>query len=36
VSASVADGPRSRIFTQAHNRMHSFRGLLHWMLEVNA
>jgi ornithine carbamoyltransferase len=36
VSASVADGPRSRIFTQAHNRMHSFRGLLSWLLEVNA
>jgi ornithine carbamoyltransferase len=36
VSASVADGPRSRIFKQAHNRLHSFRGLLHWMLEVNA
>jgi ornithine carbamoyltransferase len=35
VSASVADGPRSRIFKQAHNRLHSFRGLLHWMLEVN-
>jgi ornithine carbamoyltransferase len=36
VSASVADGPQSRIFLQAHNRMHSFRGLLSWLLEVNS
>jgi ornithine carbamoyltransferase len=36
VTASVADGPQSRIFTQAHNRMHSFRGLLSWLLEVNS
>ena len=35
VSASVADGPQSRIFTQAHNRMHSFRGLVSWLVEVN-
>jgi ornithine carbamoyltransferase len=34
-AASVVDGPRSRIFQQAHNRMHSFRGLLSWLLEVN-
>jgi ornithine carbamoyltransferase len=35
-SASVVDGPRSRIFQQAHNRMHSFRGLLSWLIEVNS
>ena len=35
VSASVADGPQSRIFPQAHNRMHSFRGLISWLMEVN-
>lgn len=35
VTASVADGPQSRIFIQAHNRMHSFRGLVSWLLEVN-
>ena len=34
-AASVVDGPRSRIFEQAHNRMHSFRGLLSWLVEVN-
>ncbi|MGI8662705.1 MAG: ornithine carbamoyltransferase [Acidimicrobiales bacterium] len=34
-SASVVDGERSRIFRQAHNRMHAFRGLLHWLVEVN-
>jgi len=35
VAASVADGPQSRIFVQAHNRMHSFRGMLSWLVEVN-
>jgi ornithine carbamoyltransferase len=34
-AASVVDGPRSRIFEQAHNRMHSVRGLLSWLVEVN-
>jgi ornithine carbamoyltransferase len=33
VAASVADGPQSRIFPQAHNRLHSFRGLLRFLLE---
>jgi ornithine carbamoyltransferase len=33
VSAAVADGERSRIYRQAHNRMHAFRGLLHWLVE---
>jgi ornithine carbamoyltransferase len=27
----VLDGPRSRIWPQAHNRMHSMRGLLLWL-----
>jgi ornithine carbamoyltransferase len=36
VSASVADGEQSRIFQQARNRMHSFRGLLSWLVEVNS
>jgi ornithine carbamoyltransferase len=35
VSASVVDGAMSRVYRQAHNRMHSFRGLLSWLLEVN-
>jgi ornithine carbamoyltransferase len=35
VATSVADGPQSRIFVQAHNRLHSFRGLLSWLLEAN-
>jgi len=34
-AASVVDGPHSRIFEQAHNRMHSFRGLLSWLVEIN-
>ena len=33
VAASVADGPQSRIFPQAHNRLHAFRGLLRFLLE---
>jgi ornithine carbamoyltransferase len=33
VAASVVDGPRSRVILQAHNRLHSFRGLLAWLLE---
>jgi len=35
VAASVADGAQSRMFRQAHNRLHAFRGLLSWLLEVN-
>jgi ornithine carbamoyltransferase len=35
VSASVMDGPQSRVFRQAHNRMHSARGLFSWLVEVN-
>jgi ornithine carbamoyltransferase len=33
VSASVADGPQSVVFAQAHNRLHSMRGLLAWLLD---
>ena len=32
VSATVIDGPRSLVFSQAHNRMHAFRGLVVWLL----
>jgi ornithine carbamoyltransferase len=35
VAASVADGPQSRIFPQAHNRLHAFRGLLRFLVEGN-
>jgi ornithine carbamoyltransferase len=34
VSASVIDGPQSRVFTQGHNRMHAARGLLAFLLGV--
>jgi ornithine carbamoyltransferase len=33
VSAGVVDGPQSRVVAQAHNRLHSFRGLLSWLLD---
>ncbi len=33
VTAAVVDGPRSRVFPQAHNRLHAFRGLLRFLLE---
>jgi L-lactate dehydrogenase (cytochrome) len=33
VAASVADGPQSVMFPQAHNRLHAFRGLLRFLLE---
>jgi ornithine carbamoyltransferase len=32
-AASVVDGPQSRMILQAHNRLHSMRGLLSWVLE---
>jgi ornithine carbamoyltransferase len=34
VAASVIDGPRSRVIEQGHNRMHSARGLLAFLLGV--
>jgi len=33
VAADVADGPQSRIWPQAENRMHTARGLLSWLSE---
>lgn len=33
VAASVVDGSQSVAFTQAHNRLHAFRGLLRFLLE---
>jgi len=35
VAAEVIDGPASVVIAQAHNRMHAFRGLVWWLLEVN-
>ena len=34
VSAEVIDGPRSAVWRQAENRMHSARGALAWMMGV--
>ncbi len=31
ITASVLEGPRSRVWQQAANRMHALRGLLHWL-----
>ncbi len=33
VTSEVLDSPQSRAFQQAHNRMHTFRGLLTWLCE---
>ena len=33
VEAGVMDGPNSRVFEQAHNRLHSARGLLAWIFQ---
>jgi ornithine carbamoyltransferase len=33
VAASVVDGWQSVVFAQAHNRLHSVRGLLSWLIE---
>lgn len=32
VTVDVIDGPQSRIYEQAENRMHAQKGLLHWLL----
>jgi len=32
VTADVIDGPQSRIYQQAENRMHAQKGLLYWLL----
>ena len=36
VAAEVIDGPRSRVWVQAANRMHAARGLLRWLLAPGA
>ncbi len=36
VSASVADGPQSRMIGQAHNRMHAMIGLYRWLHEIGS
>lgn len=36
VSASVADGPQSRMYVQAHNRMHAMVGLFRWLVEIGS
>jgi ornithine carbamoyltransferase len=33
VAATVVDGRQSVVFAQAHNRLHSVRGLLSWLIE---
>ena len=33
VSGEVLEGPRSRVWPQAANRMHAARGALAWLLE---
>jgi ornithine carbamoyltransferase len=35
VAAAVIDGPRSRVFAQAHNRLHAARGLLAFLVGVH-
>jgi ornithine carbamoyltransferase len=35
VAAEVVDGPNSRVWRQAENRMHAARGLLWWLMEQN-
>ena len=35
VSAGVIDGPQSAVWRQAENRMHSARGVLMWLLELD-
>jgi ornithine carbamoyltransferase len=36
VAADACDGPRSRIWRQAENRMHAARGLLWWLMEQSS
>ena len=36
VAATVIDGPRSRVWQQAANRMHAARGLFWWLADPTA
>jgi ornithine carbamoyltransferase len=36
VSAGILDGPRSAVWLQAENRMHTARGALAWLMGVRA
>lgn len=36
VSAGVIDGPRSRVFDEAENRLHAQKGILAWCLEADS
>ncbi|MEX0768048.1 MAG: ornithine carbamoyltransferase [Microthrixaceae bacterium] len=36
VTEQVLDGPQSRVWQQAWNRMHTARGLMHWLLAQDA
>jgi ornithine carbamoyltransferase len=36
VTGEVLEGPASRVWPQAHNRMHTFRGLLTWLVDQGA
>jgi len=36
VTEQVLDGPQSKVWTQAWNRMHTARGLMHWLLTEGA
>ncbi len=36
VAASVIDGPQSRVWRQAENRMHTTRGVFRWLLEAES
>ena len=35
VTSSVIDGPQSRVFDEAENRLHAQKALLSWVIENN-